>query len=178
MKRFVSLVCLTLLMGCQPDVADIQLQIDKIKATTNVSIEPYPEFKRMPVFEYQAQNQRSPFQRLSAGISEAPVTTQKNCLQPDFKRKKQPLERYGIDALEVKGSFTSKGNKWALIQSSDGGLYKVKQGDYLGLFFGQVTSINNNTVVLTEMLPDGTGCWQKKQAKLTRASKAGEQNNV
>ncbi|WP_416307066.1 pilus assembly protein PilP [Neptunicella sp. SCSIO 80796] len=178
MRKWLLVCSASLLAACQPDVSDLQLKVDEIKANTTVTVEPYPEFKRMPVFEYKAENRRSPFQRLTSEITEIPESLQKNCLQPDFKRKKQPLERFGIDALEIRGSFTAKGVKWALIQTNNGGLHKVKVGDHLGLFFGRVTSITNGAVFITEMLPDGTGCWQTKEAKLTRSSTAGEQTNV
>ena len=44
------------------------------------------------------------------------------------------------------------------------------------LFFGKIDYIQNGTVSFTEMLPDGAGCWQKKQATITMLSKAGENN--
>jgi type IV pilus assembly protein PilP len=84
------------------------------------------------------------------------------------------LEKFGIDALSITGVFQSNGKKWVLIKSNTGSLFKATIGDYLGLFFGKIDSIQNGTVSFTEMLPDGAGCWQKKQVTLTMLSKAGE----
>jgi type IV pilus assembly protein PilP len=177
--RYIKIVlAAVLLAGCEAKVEDLQIFIDEVKQTTTVNIEPYPAFDSKPTFIYSADSLRSPFQRprnTGAGV-EINVATQLNCAQPDFNRSKQPLEKFGIDALSVTGFFQSKGKKWALIQSNTGRLFKATIGDYLGLFFGKIDSIQNDTVSFTEMLPDGAGCWQKKQATLTMQSKAGENN--
>ena len=178
MKKVLMLLPLITLAGCQADVSDLQAFIQQVNSTTQVTIEKYPEFSRMPPFEYTGKDKRNPFQRPKRETYEVADTKNANCPQPDFRRQKQPLERYGIDALQFKGSFDAMGTKWGLVQSSDGGLYKVKPGDFLGLFYGKVTSITPDAIVISEMLPDGTGCWLRKDAKLTKASAAGEQSDV
>lgn len=179
MKKLAMLSFITALTGCTAQTSDLVEYVAQVKQTTTVSIEPYPEFNTMPAFEYKAAELRSPFLRPRNATAQVPeVEKQANCLQPDFKRAKQPLEAYGLDALTISGMFTSQGNKWALITANDGTLHKAKTGDYLGLFFGKITSINDGTISITEMLPDGAGCWQKKQATLTMSSKAGENDNV
>ena len=176
MKIFYAAALVLSLSACDAKVDDLQLYIAEIQQNTAVNIEPYPEFEAKPTFIYAAQTLRSPFQRPRNVGVEIKQTSQPNCAQPDFARTKQPLEKFGIDALSVTGVFTSNGKKWALIQSNTGSLFKVTIGDHLGLFFGKIDSINNGTVSFTEMLPDGAGCWQKKQATLTMLSKAGENN--
>jgi type IV pilus assembly protein PilP len=176
MKPLKCIVALALLSGCEAKVDDLQVFIAEVKQTTNVSIEPYPEFDTKPTFIYSADTMRSPFQRPRNTGVEVQIASQPNCAQPDFNRTKQPLEKFGIDALSITGVFQSNGKKWALIQSNTGSLFKATIGDYLGLFFGKIDTIQNGTVSFTEMLPDGAGCWQKKQATLTMLSKAGENN--
>ena len=178
MKHLKIVLTALLLSGCEAKVDDLQVFVTEVKQTTTVNIEPYPEFDSKPTFIYSADNLRSPFQRpRSTGTGvKTNVAAQPNCAQPDFNRSKQPLEKFGIDALSVTGVFQSNGKKWALIQSNTGSLFKATIGDYLGLFFGKIDSIQNGTVSFTEMLPDGAGCWQKKQATLTMLSKAGEDN--
>lgn len=180
MKNRLSLGVLTVLLvsGCQTQVDDLDTFIAQVKQNTPVNIEPYPEFEAMPAFKYEASDLRSPFQRPKNQIAQLPQTAPKNCLQPDFSRSKSALESYGIDALSVSGMFTSQGKQWALLKANDGSLHQATVGDYLGLFFGRITAIENGTIQFTEMLPDGAGCWQKKQAELTMAAKAGENTNV
>jgi type IV pilus assembly protein PilP len=178
MKHLITLLFTLLLFGCDAKIDDLQVFIAEVKQTTTVNIESYPEFESKPTFIYSADTFRSPFQRpRNTGTAvEVKVASQLNCIQPDFNRNKQPLEKFGIDALSINGVFQSNGKKWALIKSNTGGLFKATVGDYLGLFFGEIDSIQNGTVSFTEMLPDGAGCWQKKQATLTMLSKAGEDN--
>lgn len=176
MKFTAIFVLILILCGCNTGTDDLQQYIAQVKQNTAVNIEPYPEFETKPTFIYSALELRSPFQHPRNIGVEVKQVSQPNCAQPDFSRTKQALEKFGIDALSVTGFFTSNGKKWALIQSNTGSLFKVTRGDYLGLFFGKIDSINNGVVSFTEMLPDGAGCWQKKQATLTMLSKAGEKN--
>ncbi|MBN7819621.1 pilus assembly protein PilP [Bowmanella yangjiangensis] len=179
MKHYVlSLAVLGTLMGCQSDTQDLQEFVAQVKQNTQISIEPYPTFSKTPAFKYQVADKRSPFQRLSGISADVVQTVKANCLQPDFSRAKHPLEQYGTDALSIKGFFTRQQQTWALIQANDGTLHKAKAGDHLGLFFGRITSIKDGNVYIIEMLPDGTGCWQEKQATLTVSQAAGEQKNV
>ena len=176
MKALKLIIAAAILSGCEAKTDDLQTFITEVKTNTSVNIEPYPEFESKPTFVYSAKTLRSPFQRpRNTGVA-VKVTTQPNCDQPDFNRAKQPLQGFGIDALTVTGFFESNGKQWALIQANTGSLFKATIGDYLGLFFGKINSIKNGTVSFTEMLPDGAGCWQKKQATLTMTSKAGENN--
>lgn len=178
MKHFKIVLAAALLSGCEAKVDDLQVFIDEVKQTTNVNVEPYPEFESKTTFIYSADVLRSPFQRprnSDFGVA-VKVSSQPNCEQPDFSRGKQPLEEFGIDALSFIGIFQSNGKKWAIIQSNTGGLFKVTIGDYLGLFSGKINFIQDGIVSYTEMLPDGAGCWKKKQSSLTMLLKAGENN--
>ena len=74
------------------------------------------------------------------------------------------------------GTINNSQKKWALIQTNEGRLYRATIGDYLGLFYGRITAIKDGEITYTEMLPDGTGCWQKKQATLSMQDNAGENN--
>ncbi|WP_088331353.1 pilus assembly protein PilP [Lacimicrobium sp. SS2-24] len=176
--RILTVMLLLLVAGCQPKFDDLQAFVTEVEQNTQVSIEPYPEFSKTPAFVYRAGDKRSPFQRPKGQVAELVKSQQANCRQPDFSRTKQPLERYGTDALSVKGFFSRNDKTWAMIQANDGSLHKASVGDRLGLFFGRITDISNGKVSIIEMLPDGTGCWQEKQATLTMSSQAGENDNV
>jgi type IV pilus assembly protein PilP len=178
MKKLLILLAPVLLSACSAKMDDLDQFIVEVKQTTPVSIEPQPKFTTMPAFKYTAADGRSPFQRPKNVQLQVQQNQRSNCTQPDFERPKQALEKFGSDALAVIGMFNSQGRQWALIQANDGSLHKATTGDHLGLFFGKISSIENGTVSFTEMLPDGAGCWQVKQAKLSMNSKAGEKTNV
>lgn len=178
MRLIIVLLSSLTLLACQVKTDDLQQFIAVTKQNTSVNIEPYPQFTTMPPFSYGAQQLRSPFQRPKNLTLQPLATKQANCLQPDYQRQKQALERYGIDALNVTGFFTSRGQPYALFSANDGTLHRATLGDYLGLFYGQITAIENGTITIMEMLPDGAGCWQKKHTTLSMNSAAGEDKNV
>lgn len=178
MKLLGGLLVIVMLSGCSADTSDLQAYILSVQQTTNFPIEPYPEFKKAPPFEYSASSARDPFQRLQGAEYEVTGLPQAQCNQPDTKRDKMPLERYGIDALKLQGFFTSLGKTYALIVANDSSVHQVQVGDRLGLFFGKITRIEEGTVHFVEQLPDGTGCWQEKQATLTMSDTTGTDSNV
>ncbi|GAA0858798.1 pilus assembly protein PilP [Aliiglaciecola litoralis] len=178
MKKLTVIIAAALLCGCEAQTDDLVTYVVEVKQSTPVSIEPYPEFKTQPAFEYKAGDLRSPFKRPRNVAVQTTEAKRDNCLQPNFNRKKQPLEAFGLDALSISGTFTSKGRQWALVTANDGSLHRVTSGDYLGLFFGKITSINDGKISITEMLPDGAGCWQENNATLSMSSQAGENDNV
>lgn len=177
--RYLSIMfAAMLLMACGSNISDLQQFVVQVKTSTAPQIEPYPEFHQIPAFNYAAQNERNPFVRPRNQQLALQDQRLQNCIQPDVRRAKSPLEAFGIDALAVQGFFKSKGRNWVLITANDGSLHRAKVGDYLGLFFGRITRITTNTVYFVEQLPDGAGCWKEKQSKLTMSGPTGEGDNV
>lgn len=178
MRRIALTILMFSLLGCSSDTSDLQAYILSVQQTTTFPIEPYPEFKTAPVFNYSAADSRDPFKRLQNAGPDVTEPTQVACHQPDFQREKMPLERYGIDALRLRGFFTSMGKTYALIVANDSTVHQATVGDRLGLFFGEIKKIEAGTVHFIEQLPDGTGCWQEKEATLTMSDTMGTNSNV
>lgn len=178
MNRLLLVLFVAGLMGCQPQTDDLVEFFSQVEQNNPAPVDPYPEFKKAPFFAYAEQSYRSPFHRPETLRTDRLSIQKANCTQPDVRREKHPLENYGTDALIITGFFTSHKKHWVLFQTNDGRLFRATKGDYLGLFFGRITSIADGVVLVTEMLPDGAGCWQKKQNSLTMPGKTGEQNNV
>ncbi|WP_100642693.1 pilus assembly protein PilP [Alteromonas facilis] len=174
----LAIAAIIALTGCTADISDLQAYTQQVKAQTQVQIEPYPEFEAQPPFDYSANTLRSPFVRPRTIEQPAAEVAKANCLQPDFARTKEPLENYGIDAITMSGVFNVANKTWVLFKTNDGSLHKASYGNHLGLFHGKITAITNQTVTITELLPDGAGCWQRKETELTMASLAGENDNV
>ncbi|MFT6269336.1 MAG: type IV pilus assembly protein PilP [Alphaproteobacteria bacterium] len=177
-KLLVSLSAAVLLTGCGSNIDDLIVYTEKVRANTQVNIEPYPEFTPLPSVSYSANSMRSPFLRSRTEQIADTAIERPNCQQPSPNRRKQALESFGLDGLEMAGVFTNNGRKYALVKANDGSLHKVTRGSYIGLFNGRVTTIKNAEILIEEMLPDGAGCWKSKQATLTKSSMVGENNNV
>jgi len=179
MKRVLLVTLFSIaLSACGSNIDDLIVYTQQVRANTQVSIEPYPEFTSLPNVSYQASDLRSPFQRTLRSASEALEVQRANCAQIDVNRRKQALEYYGLDGLAMAGVFTTNGRKYALITANDGSLHKIVKGSYIGLFHGRVTQITNKEILITEMLPDGEGCFKSKDTTLTMPSLVGENNDV
>lgn len=177
MKYLIPMTCsLMLIVGCAPKLDDLEIYTEQVRSSSVVNIEPYPMFETQPAYVYTSQNLRSPF--LTLKDKQGPVVSQRNadCIQPDNRRTREPLESYGLDALEMTGNFEVNGRKWVLINSNDGVLHKATRGSRIGLFHGTITHISDTDISITQLLPDGAGCWQPKATTLTGQSATGDNN--
>ena len=174
MRCCLLFVVLIFVVACSPNLDDLRTYTQNVNQNMSVQIEPYPEFSAPPTFTYSAQTLRNPFIHENSNLAPTIQTRQSNCLQPNFERNKEPLEAYGLDALSMTGSFTSRGKQWALISSNDGTLHKATVGSHIGLFYGKITNIDAHSISIEQLIPDGAGCWQKKETTLSRKSVSGE----
>jgi type IV pilus assembly protein PilP len=93
-------------------------------------------------------------------------------------RKKQPLERFALSDLSMKGTLGEGKMMWALIMASDATLYRVASGHYVGLYNGRVSAVNQQQINVIELIPDGSGCWVERETVVTMVkANVGEQRN-
>ncbi len=179
MNKYSTLFpAVVLLSACGANIDDLVAYTEKVKQTTTVTIDAYPEFKKLDPVSYEATNLRSPFKRSLNTETVEKVVSSPKCNQPNLGRKKQALESYGIDAMQMSGVFTTNGKRFALISANDGSLHKASIGTYIGLFHGRIVSITNSEIQIKEMLPDGGGCWKEKIATMSMSTVIGDDNNV
>lgn len=178
-RKLLTLLSAFVMVGCTAQIDDLIVYTEEVKQRTPVSIEAYPEFTSQEPAQYTVNDLRSPFQRATPlADAQAVVAATPNCPQINLQRRKQPLERYGLDALTMSGVFTSNNKRYALVTANDGSLHRVSVGNYLGLFHGRITQITANEIKVKEMLPDGAGCFKSKVATLSMSPAVGDDNNV
>ncbi|MFN3397953.1 MAG: pilus assembly protein PilP, partial [Sulfurimicrobium sp.] len=56
---------------------------------------------------------------------------------------------------------------FALIEDGDGGVQRVKVGNYLGKNHGRITEIAPSQITLVEIVPDGRDGWVERPRSLT-----------
>ncbi|MDN3379428.1 MULTISPECIES: pilus assembly protein PilP [unclassified Pseudoalteromonas] len=154
------------LTACNDDIAQQQEFIDQVKASTTPKVEEIPKLTKFEHFEYSARQLRSPFVAPQPEIIQNNMVQVKNCLHPDPDRAREPLEKYPLDNLAMKGTLGSDGRTWALIKAADESLHRVTIGDYLGLYHGVVKDVQSDFIELLELIPDGSGCWKERLTKL------------
>lgn len=163
----ISVIALTFVSGCFDDTTDIKAHMAEVKATTTNYIDPMPEVNPFIHIAYSAGDLRSPFVLPKAEVIQQKMQQMAGCLSPDTNRRKQPLEKYALSDLTMRGTLGDASMLWALLEASDLSLHRVAVGNYLGLYNGRITQVSAKKVKITELAPDGAGCWMERDATLT-----------
>lgn len=156
---------LSLLAGCSSnEFEDLQSYVAEVKARPKGRIEPLPEFKPYESFQYSAAGLRGPFTApVEIKLIKYQQERAKNNIKPDLNRPKEYLEGFSIDAITMVGTLALVENElWALLDDAEGGVHRVKPGNYVGRNHGRVVSINQGSVDIIEIVPDGHGGWLER----------------
>jgi type IV pilus assembly protein PilP len=173
-SRWWPLLLLTTLSGCYDDIGDIQQFMESVKANTPARIPPLPELQPFVHIPYKSADTRSPFGSPRPEEIQEKFSQVQDCLSPDPTRQKEPLEKYALDNLKMRGTLGDADNVWALIEASDKTLHRITQYNYVGLFHGQVVQVGPTQIDILELVPDGAGCWKERTTVLQMAGPATE----
>lgn len=164
-------LCVALaLAGCSRDVTstpgdapNLEKWVAEIKARPAPPLDPLPVMQQFETFEYAAQGLRDPFSNDfgDRGGGSGP--------RPDSDRRKQVLEKFSLDALDMVGTLGTGSNMVALVMAPDGVTYRVQPGAYMGESDGRVTGVFEDRIELVELVPDGAGGWLERQATVALA---------
>jgi len=172
--RILVLIALTFLSGCYDDTSDLSEHMQQVQATTTSRIEPMPEVHPYNHYDYSAFDLRSPFSLPKPEAIQQKIQQMSGCLSPDPRRRKQPLEKFALGDLTMRGTLGDDGVLWALMEASDFTLHRVSIGSYLGLFDGRITEVSAKSVKLVELAPDGAGCWVERETIMKIARSVSE----
>ena len=159
----LSASCVVMLSGCGggQNFSDIEQFMAEVEARDTRDIEPLPPFEQVEPFAYQASTQRQPFEppvKVTA-LEKRPDGVK---VEPNFDRVPQYLEQFPIGQLTMVGTLSQSASEYALIQDPEGGVHRVKRGDYIGTDHGRIQMISELEVRLVEIVPDGTGGWVER----------------
>jgi type IV pilus assembly protein PilP len=152
--------------GCSSQIDDVKQQMDQIRKRPRGKVEAPPAFTPMPTFTYAAHQLRSPF---APPLTQDQIEVIRNGkkVQPDLNRSQEYLERFNIESLRMRGTLQKPGNTlYALIEDGDGGVQRVKVGNYLGKNQGKIVEITPNQVSIIEIVPDGRDGWVERPRSL------------
>ena len=88
---------------------------------------------------------------------------------PDFDRNREELESYPLDGLRMMGTLEKDEQFWAILRDPDAIIHRVQVGNYIGQNHGKITNITEDRVEVLEIVPDGRGGWEERQAELALA---------
>ena len=179
-RIILLLVAMLVVVGCtQRDMTDLQQFVETTKRTTPVKKpDPPPEIKPYTPFAYTAQGVKDPFivapfaQEEELELTQALAAQQSGSytgVRPDPNRVREELEKYSLGSLKMMGTFRMGGNNelWALILAPDGVVHRVQNNNYLGTNHGKIVDITEQRLDLREIVPDGPGRWQERDAFLS-----------
>ncbi|HSH85359.1 MAG TPA: pilus assembly protein PilP [Guyparkeria sp.] len=146
------------LAGCAQGMNDLEQKVAELKARPGGKIEPIPEIKPQPKYAYSVPAEiRTPFMPPKEDkVDDA------DGLKPDVDRPKEPLEQFPLDALAMRGIINRQDTTYALIRDGNGVIHEIMLGDHMGRNYGEVVEIDEASVTLTEIVPDGQGGWKKQ----------------
>lgn len=160
----VALASLLSLSGCTGDSHDdLANYIAEVKARKAGRIPPLPEVRSYESYHYDKLDLRDPFR---AAVVEAVTDVTTAGLQPDVQRNREPLESFPLDSLRFVGLLEQDARVWAVITAPDSLVYRVEEGNYLGQNFGRISYISEGRIALREIVPDGLGGWNERDATL------------
>ncbi len=153
------LLCFALgaiLAGCSGDnFSDLDTFMAEKRARPGGIIAPIPTFKAYEAFAYSATALRSPFDR-PIEVREIAQLQAIAAIKPDENRTKEFLEQFTFDSLRMVGTLERDSNNWSLIKDPDGGVHRVKKGNYLGRAHGKIVDMTDTFISIVEIVSDGT----------------------
>jgi type IV pilus assembly protein PilP len=124
-------------------------------------VDPLPQIRPYEPFAYNAFDLPDPFKP-----RKIEPTKSGSKLAPDLSRRREPLEAYPLEALNMVGTLAKGRETYALIRTPEKDVYQVAQGNYIGQNFGVVTGISESEVRLKELVQDGSGDWTERTGTL------------
>ena len=142
------------------DAPNLEEWVANVKAKPAPPLDPLPVMQQFETFEYAAQGLRDPFS--DAFTSEDSGSGPR----PDSHRRKQTLEQFPLDSLDMVGTIGRGGSVVGLVVAPDKVVYRVQPGVYMGQNDGRVTAVHEDRIDLVELVPDGAGGWLERPASV------------
>lgn len=159
-----AIACLAF-TACSSVDQDIQEELKAATAGIQGSIQPLPTAKPYTPYNYEVGDKPDPFGEAKAQL--AARAGEKNSVQePDLQRQRGALEAFPLESLTFNGTFVKNGTVSALI-STEGNLYTVKIGEFVGQNYGRIVKITEEQVDLVEKVQDPSGVWVERNSSLT-----------
>ncbi len=140
------------------DAPNLEKWVAEVKSRPAPPLEIIPLMQQFESFEYAAQNLRDPF-------SDAFTTNNGGSgPRPDSDRRRQPLELFPLDSLDMVGTLGRGAGIVGLLTSPDKVTHRVRPGAYIGQSDGRVTAVYEDRIEIVELVPDGAGGWLERPA--------------
>jgi type IV pilus assembly protein PilP len=167
--RSILLACLlVVLAGCGRggNISDLEEFTENAFKGHTPEVDPLPALQPQAVFIYTASSLPDPFdhENLKEKVEDLPIAGGAD--GPDLSRRKEPLESFPVDALKMVGMLNQDGENWAIVRAPDRTVHRVRRGNYMGVNYGEIVAVNDNSVEVSELVANPVGRWEQKEASL------------
>ena len=154
--------CAAMVSGCSGGMSDLDAYITEVNARPAPPLDPLPVMQQFETFEYAAQDLRDPFSNPDEDQNSVAGTGPR----PDPERRKEALEAFPLDGLDMMGTLGGDEALVALIMDPDRVIHRVVPGNYMGQNDGRITSVTEDRIELVELVADGSGGWTERRAEI------------
>jgi type IV pilus assembly protein PilP len=171
-RGLLVLTALVMLASCSAEHDELRAWMEQQRREAKPSVPPLQPPKRFDPQPYLAAQAVDPYssQKLTVALKQE-ARQPNSLLSAEMNRRKEPLESYPLDSMNMVGSVNKQGQPFALLRV-DNLLYQVKVGDYLGQNYGRITRIGETEITLREIVQDAAGEWIERPAALQLQEKA------
>ncbi len=175
-------VCVPLASCGGGSMADLRGYVAEVKTRKGTPIEELPPIEPYVVYTYpcdgaiQCVDPFEPFYLEPPDPCSDPnapgcqgTSTAGGGPSPDFDRNREELESYPLDGLRMMGTLEKDDQFWAILRDPDAIIHRVQVGNYIGQNHGKITSITEDRIEVLEIIPDGRGGWEERDAQLALA---------
>jgi type IV pilus assembly protein PilP len=165
-RLITTLLLGSLLAACSADMDELSQWMEQQRREAKPTIKPLVPPKKFLPQPYEASAGVDPYstQKLSVAIKQE-AAQPNSLLSAEMNRRREPLEAYPLDSMSMVGSMVRQGQRYALLRA-DNLLYRVRDGEHLGLNFGRVTKISETDITLREVVQDAAGEWVERTSTL------------
>ncbi len=168
---FATISILTSDPGVLLSAAEMPLPSVRALAPTAEQDGVAPSGAAKPMYAYQADGRRDPFESLVKEKPKIKILTP----QLEADRPRGPLERFDISALKLVGIVWGELGRRGLIRAPDNKGYFVTVGTYMGENGGQVVDVAPDRLIIEEKYKDTEGNTVGKTLDLPLRRKEKEQ---
>ncbi len=157
------------LSGCvERNMSDLEAYSQQVMARKGSRIDELPPVEPYEVYAYSSADGVDPFEPFYKEIppEQAAVAATGSGISPNFDRNREELENFSLDSLRMMGTLELNEELWGIVRSPDGTIHRVQVGNYVGRNHGKIVGISEESIDLNEIIQDGRGGWQERDAAL------------
>jgi type IV pilus assembly protein PilP len=155
-------------VGCTEDIELLRDKVDQLKQRPGVKPADIPVMKTPDPYFYLSEGKRDPFRSKAVEADEEGSDQVQECLvKPDPNRVKEDLESFPLDSLDMVGTLGRGSDFYGLVKDPNGVVHRVTAGNFLGANTGRIILVRDDGIDLTELVPDGNGCFEVKEASIS-----------